>query len=91
MKQLDTTFDHRKKEPAIWADWIDKGLFEASQDQSKEPYTILIPPPNVTDRLHMGHGLNNTIQDILIRWKRMRAVTTAYGFPARTTQGSRLK
>ena len=48
------------------------GWFHAEPDSTRNPYTILIPPPNVTDRLHMGHGLNNTIQDILIRWKRMQ-------------------
>jgi len=55
-----------------WFDyWENNKLFRSKVDKNKTPYTIVIPPPNVTSRLHMGHGLNNTLQDILIRWKRM--------------------
>ncbi|MDD4558877.1 MAG: class I tRNA ligase family protein, partial [bacterium] len=52
--------------------WIDKGVFHAEVDHDKEPFTIVIPPPNITGSLHMGHALNDTIQDILIRSQRMR-------------------
>ncbi len=52
--------------------WLKKGFFKAKIDKNRKPFTIVIPPPNVTGVLHMGHGLNNTIQDILIRWKRMQ-------------------
>ncbi len=72
MASLDATYDHKKYEKKWWDFWQDGGWFHAVPDQSKTPYVILIPPPNVTDRLHLGHGLNNTIQDILIRWKRMK-------------------
>ena len=71
MKLLETTFDHKTKEAEIWKSWSERKLFQASNESDKKPYVVLIPPPNVTDRLHMGHGLNNTIQDILVRWKRM--------------------
>ena len=56
-----------------WYDfWLEKGYFHADPSSDKPPYTIVIPPPNVTGALHLGHALNNTIQDILIRWKRMQ-------------------
>ena len=71
MSQFETTYDHKKYEKKWWNHWEQGGWFHAHADSKKPPYTILIPPPNVTARLHMGHGLNNTIQDILIRWKRM--------------------
>jgi valyl-tRNA synthetase len=72
MATLDTTYDHKKYEKKWWDFWMEGGWFHAVPDSTKIPYVIVIPPPNVTDRLHMGHGLNNTIQDILIRWKRMK-------------------
>ncbi len=71
MAQLDKTYDPKNYEAKWYKFWTDKGYFHADSSSKKPPYTIIIPPPNVTDRLHMGHGLNNTIQDILIRWKRM--------------------
>ncbi len=58
-------------ESKIYDNWVKKGYFRAKINKDKKPFTIVIPPPNVTGVLHMGHGLNNTIQDILIRWKRM--------------------
>ncbi len=58
-------------EPKWYKYWLDKKYFKANINKNKKPFTIVIPPPNVTGVLHMGHGLNNTIQDILIRWKRM--------------------
>ena len=54
--------------------WLDNKLFHSEVDKTKTPYTIVIPPPNVTGHLHMGHILNNTIQDILIRTKRMQGL-----------------
>ncbi len=71
MNSLDVVYDHKKYEEKWWKFWMDRHLFNAKVDPKKVPYTIVIPPPNVTDRLHMGHGLNATLQDILIRWKRM--------------------
>src|SRR3982750_4236083 len=56
-----------------WYDfWLEKGYFHADPSSPKPPYTIVIPPPNVTGALHLGHALNNTLQDILIRWRRMQ-------------------
>ncbi|MEZ4742588.1 MAG: valine--tRNA ligase [Bdellovibrionota bacterium] len=71
MPEINAVYDHKKYEQKWWDFWEKGGWFHAEPDSNKKPYTIIIPPPNVTDRLHMGHGLNNTIQDILIRWKRM--------------------
>jgi valyl-tRNA synthetase len=68
---LDAVYDHKKYEDKWWSFWMDRNLFKAKVDPTKTPYSVIIPPPNVTDRLHMGHGLNATLQDILVRWKRM--------------------
>lgn len=68
---MEAVYNHKAYEEK-WIDFWEKGrYFHAEVDKSKTPYTIIIPPPNVTDKLHMGHGLNVTIQDILMRWKRM--------------------
>ena len=64
-------YDPREIEAEIYRFWIDGGYYHAEPDAPGKPYCIVIPPPNVTDRLHLGHGLNNTIQDILTRWRRM--------------------
>ena len=69
---LDKTFDPRRAEPELYAQWEDSGAFQPRTDPAAEPYCIVIPPPNVTGSLHMGHALNNTLQDILIRFERMR-------------------
>jgi valyl-tRNA synthetase len=70
--QLAPQFDPAAIETAIYQRWMDAGVFTADVTSAKEPYVIVIPPPNVTDVLHMGHGLNNTVQDVLIRFERMR-------------------
>jgi len=72
MKDLEKIYDARKVEDNIYKLWQEKGLFSAKVALEKEPYSIVIPPPNITGILHMGHALNNTIQDILIRYKRMQ-------------------
>lgn len=59
-------------EDRLYNEWMEKKYFHAVPDSSKTPYTIVIPPPNITGQLHMGHALDNTLQDILIRWKRMQ-------------------
>src|SRR5215203_4808224 len=64
-------FDHQSAEPKWYAHWLEKKYFISKPDR-REPYTIVIPPPNVTGVLHMGHCLNNTIQDILIRYARIQ-------------------
>jgi len=71
MKELAKTYSPKDFEERIYKNWEDGGYFVASADSEKPPYTIVIPPPNVTGILHMGHALNNTYQDILCRWKRM--------------------
>jgi len=70
--QMDKVYDPKKVEEKWYADWIDKGYYKASPEGKNPPFSIVIPPPNVTGSLHIGHALNNTLQDILIRWKRMK-------------------
>ncbi len=70
--QLEKTYDPKKIEPAIYKKWIDKRYFHAEVDESRKPFTIVMPPPNITGKLHMGHALDNTLQDILIRYRRMQ-------------------
>ncbi len=70
--QLPPQYDARAVEPRLYARWLERGVFTARADSPRAPYVIVIPPPNVTAELHMGHGLNNTIQDVLIRFERMR-------------------
>ena len=69
---LDKTFNPTEMEARLYAEWESRGFFKPGRKPKAEPYTIVIPPPNVTGSLHMGHALNNTIQDILIRFERMR-------------------
>lgn len=68
--ELAKTYDPSIEE-RIYDKWLDKKYFHAEVDKSKKPFTIVMPPPNITGKLHMGHALDNTLQDILIRWKRM--------------------
>ncbi len=72
MKELAKTYDPKEFEDRIYGEWMASHAFHPEVDRSKEPYTIVMPPPNVTGNLHMGHALNNTIQDILIRFKRLK-------------------
>ena len=69
-KELEKVYDPSIEE-SIYNKWLDKKYFHTVIDKRKKPYTIVMPPPNITGQLHMGHALDNTIQDILIRWKRM--------------------
>ena len=71
-KELAKTYDPKGIEDRLYQKWLDKKYFHAEVDRSKKPFTIVIPPPNITGQLHMGHALDNTMQDILIRWKRMQ-------------------
>lgn len=70
-KELAKLYDPKEFEDRIYKYWNDNGCFRAEIDREKKPYTIVIPPPNITGQLHMGHALDETLQDILIRWKRM--------------------
>src|SRR5688572_24110151 len=69
---LDKTFDPKTAEPRLYEAWEASGAFAPTDDPGAEPFCIVIPPPNVTGRLHIGHALNNTLQDVLIRFERMR-------------------
>src|SRR5690625_4488949 len=71
LENLPKTYNPKDFEDRLYKYWEDNGHFIAPVDENKEPFTIMMPPPNVTGSLHMGHALNNTIQDILIRWKRL--------------------
>ncbi len=71
-KELAKTYDPKGMEDSIYKNWTEKGYFHAEVDHSKTPFTIVIPPPNITGQLHMGHALDETMQDILIRYKRMQ-------------------
>jgi len=71
-KELDKVYDPAQVENRIYKFWLDGGYFHAEPNPDKKPFTIVIPPPNITGKLHMGHAMDNTLQDILIRWKRMQ-------------------
>ncbi len=77
-KELDKTYNPAEIEDRIYGNWLEKGYFTAVADKNKEPFTIVIPPPNITGQLHMGHALDNTLQDILIRYKRMKGFATLW-------------
>lgn len=70
-KELPKLYEPKEVEDKIYKFWMDNDCFKATRDPDKKPYTIVIPPPNITGQLHMGHALDETLQDILIRWKRM--------------------
>lgn len=71
-RELAKTYDPKGLEDQLYQKWMDKGYFRANVNRDKKPFTIVMPPPNVTGQLHMGHALDNTMQDILIRYKRMQ-------------------
>ncbi|MCM1107032.1 MAG: valine--tRNA ligase [Blautia sp.] len=71
-KELSKTYDPKSIEDRLYKHWEEQGYFHAEVDESKKPFTIVMPPPNITGQLHMGHALDNTMQDILIRYKRMQ-------------------
>jgi valyl-tRNA synthetase len=70
--EIPSRFDHATACPQIYQQWEQHGCFHAEVDPAKQPFTIVIPPPNVTGALHLGHGLNNTLQDVLVRARRMQ-------------------
>ena len=76
--EINKIYEPNKIEKKWYQEWIDKGYFSPEIDKTKKPFTVLIPPPNVTGILHMGHVLNNTIQDVLIRYKRMTGIPTLW-------------
>ena len=78
MHELPKTYAPGEFEERIYKNWCDKGYFTPVADKKKKPYTIVMPPPNITGQLHMGHALDNTLQDILIRYKRMSGFATLW-------------
>ena len=76
--EFESRFNFEEVEPRLYKSWEERELFKAHARSDKPPFTIVIPPPNVTGSLHMGHALNNTIQDLLIRWKRMEGFECLY-------------
>ena len=77
-RELAKTYDPQSVEDRLYKFWVDGGFFHAEADPEKEPYTIVIPPPNITGQLHMGHALDETLQDILIRFRRMQGRATLW-------------
>ncbi len=78
MKNLAKTYNPKEFEDRIYKMWEDKGAFNAEIDKDKKPFTIVMPPPNITGQLHMGHALDQTLQDILTRWKRMEGYSALW-------------
>ncbi len=76
--EMSKTYDPKSFENKLYKEWVDKGYFKAKVDGKKEPFTIVIPPPNITGQLHIGHALNDTIQDVIIRFKRMQGYSTLW-------------
>ena len=72
MKELEKNYNPQEIEDRLYAGWQEKKYFHAEVNRDKKPFTIVMPPPNITGQLHMGHALDNTLQDILIRFKRMQ-------------------
>lgn len=70
-RNLAKNYDPKDFEERIYQQWQDNGFFKSEVNKDKKPFTIVMPPPNITGQLHMGHALDDTLQDILIRWKRM--------------------
>ena len=80
-KELAKSYSPKDFEDRIYKYWNENNCFKAEIDKNKEPYTIVIPPPNITGQLHMGHALDETLQDILIRWKRMSGYAALWRGP----------
>ena len=75
---LAKTFESSEVEARIYDSWLEGNYFHAVRDPDKTPYTIVMPPPNITGELHMGHALNHSIQDCLIRWRRMQGYSALW-------------
>ena len=77
-KELNKTYDPKEIEDRLYKNWEEKGYFHAEVDRDKKPFTIVMPPPNITGQLHMGHALDNTLQDCLTRFKRMQGYSALW-------------
>ena len=75
---LSKTYNPKDFESRLYSKWVEEGLFKSKPNPNKKPFTIMLPPPNITGQLHMGHALDHTLQDILIRWKRMDGYETLW-------------
>ena len=75
---MENNFNFKEKEEKIYKEWENGGHFKCKKDDSKKPFVIAMPPPNITGKLHMGHALDNTIQDIFVRYNRMKNVPTLW-------------
>ncbi len=78
MKEMQTTYDPKQFEDKIYKMWMDKGYFHAKIDPEKVPFTVMMPPPNITGQLHMGHAMDETMQDIVVRFKRMQGYSVLW-------------
>ncbi len=78
MKQLEKIYNPKEVEEKLYKTWMDKKYFNAKIDKDKKPYTIMMPPPNITGQLHMGHAMDGTLQDVLTRFKRMQGFSTLW-------------
>ena len=77
-KELSKTYNPKEFEERIYKDWEEKGYFHAEIDPKKKPFTIVMPPPNITGQLHLGHAFDSTLQDTLIRWRRMQGYSALW-------------
>ena len=77
-KELEKTYNPGEIEERLYQKWINKKYFHAEVNKKKKPFTIVIPPPNITGKLHMGHALDETMQDILIRFRRMQGYSALW-------------
>ena len=77
-KELPKVYDPKSVEKKIYQMWLDGGYFKGKVDPDKKPFSIVIPPPNVTGQLHLGHAFDETLQDVLIRVKRMQGYSTLW-------------
>ncbi len=78
MKELPKVYEPQQVESSIYEMWMENDCFKATPDPDKKPYSIVMPPPNVTGQLHMGHALDATLQDILTRYKRMQGYSALW-------------
>ena len=77
-KELPKVYEPQEVESRVYRTWEENGCFRGRRDPSKKPFTIVMPPPNVTGQLHMGHAMDDSLQDMLIRYKRMQGYAALY-------------
>ena len=78
MKEIAKQYDPNQVEDRLYKHWMEKGYFHAEPDKNKKPFCIVMPPPNITGQLHMGHALDNMMQDAIIRFKRMQGYSALW-------------